>query len=71
MIDSIVCSDNNLQTEIGLVRANNNNMCRGLEAAASTLIEVHPYKRAQKLPSGPGIQANISSFDFSGGRGSS
>ena len=51
--------------------ANTNNMCHNFEAAASALIEAEPYKRDQKLPSGPGRQVNISGVDFSGGRGSS
>ena len=41
------------------------------ETEASTLIEVDLYKRAQKLPSGPGRHANISGVDFSGVSGSS
>ena len=40
-----------------------------LEAAASTLIEVDPYKRGQKLPSVLGRQANIYDVEFSGDRG--
>ena len=46
-------------------------MVHHFEAAESTLIQVVPYKKAQKLPSGTGRQANISDVDFSGGRGSS
>ena len=50
---------------------NTNNMRHNFEAAASTLIEVDPYKRDRKLPYDLGIQANISDVDFSGGRVSS
>ena len=46
-------------------------MRHNFEAAASMLIEVEPYKRYQKLPSSPGIKANISGVDFGGGKGSS
>ena len=34
-------------------------------------IEVEPYKKDHKLPSGPGSQYNIYGVDFSVGRGSS
>ena len=70
MTDGISCSDNTLQDTIGLVRANKNNICRHFEAAESMLIEVDPWKRAQKLPYGTGRKANISGVDFSAERGS-
>ena len=53
------------------MKANPNDMRHNFEAAAGTLTEVDPYKRAQILPSDPGLQANISSIGFSGERGSS
>ena len=67
----VLYSDNTLQDEIGLVSATKNNTRYNFEAAASTLIEVDPYKSSQKIPSGPGRQSNISGIEFSGGRGSS
>ena len=54
-----------------MVRANTNNIRHNFDAATSTLLEVEPYKSAQKLSSGPGRQSNISCIDFSGGRVSS
>ena len=68
LIDSISCSDNTLQAAIGLIRANTNNMRSDFELAASTLIEVDPYRKAMKNASGR--NANISAIDFSAGRGS-
>ena len=53
-----------------MLYANKKNVRHDFEAAASTLIEVDPYKRDQKIPCGPGIQSNISGIDVSGGRGS-
>ena len=69
LIDSIVCSDNTLQASLGLVRANTNKMRSDFELAASTLIEVDPYRRGQRLNKTP--DANISGLDFNAGRGSS
>ena len=66
MINRISCSDNTLQSAIRLVHANTNNMRHDFETAASTLIEVDPYKRDQKNPSGTGRQAHISGVNFSG-----
>ena len=45
-------------------------MGHDFEAAAITFIEVDPYKRSRKLPSGSGRQTNISIIDFIGVRGS-
>ena len=70
LIDSISCADTTLQAAIGLVRANTNNMREDFEAAASTLIEVDPYRRSNKSGATPRT-ANISAIDFSAGRGSS
>lgn len=68
LIDSIMCSDNTLQAAIGLIRANTNNMRVDFEAAASSLIEVDPYRRSNKS-GGPPRAANISAIDFGAGRG--
>jgi hypothetical protein len=70
LIDSISCADTTLQAAIGLIRANTNNMREDFESAASTLIEVDPYKRSNKSGTTP-RNANISAIDFSAGRGSS
>ena len=69
LIDSIVCNDNTLQSAIGLVRANTNNMRNYFEAAASALIEVDPYRRSQC--GNDTKTATVSAIDFSAGRGSS
>ena len=68
LIDSINCSDSTVQAAIGLIRANTNNMRQNFEAVATVLIEVDPYKRSQRS-SGPPRQANVSTIDFSAGRG--
>jgi hypothetical protein len=68
LIDSITCSDSTLQAAIGLVRANTNNMREDFEAAASSLIEVDPYRRSNKQGGNP-RNANVSAIDFSAGRG--
>ena len=68
LIDSLTCTDNTLQAAIGLIRANTNNMRSDFERAASSLIEVDPYRRSARTGS---RQANVSSIDFSAGRGSS
>ena len=68
LIDSINCSDNNLQATIGLIRANTNNSRNDFEDAASSLIEVDPYRRQQRNPSSKGAQVSGVSF---AGRGSS
>ena len=68
LIDSITCSDPTLQAAIGLIRANTNNMRNDFEKAASSLIEVDPYKRANKGGGNP-RQGNISALDFKAGRG--
>ena len=65
LIDSLVCNDNTLHAAIGLVRANTNNMRNDLEAAASTLIEVDPYRRSQR---GNDTKTDtVSAIDFSAG----
>ena len=68
LIDSITCTDSTLQAAIGLIRANTNNMRSDFESASSSLIEVDPYRRSSRNST---RQANISSIDFSAGRGSS
>ena len=68
LIDSITCSDPTLQAAIGLVRANTSNMRNDFEAAASSLIKVDPYKRANRGGGNP-WQGNISALDFKVGRG--
>ena len=40
LIDSLACGDSTFQMEIGLVRANTNEMHQNVEAAATALIEV-------------------------------
>ena len=67
LIDSINCSDNTLQATIGIIRANTNNSRNDFEVAASSLIEVDPYRRQQKHPT---KNANVSGASFAG-RGSS
>ena len=69
LIDSINCADSTLQAAIGLVRANTNNMRQDFELAATSMIEVDPYKRSQN--NGGTRQANVSAIDFSAGRGNS
>ena len=69
LIDSISCNDTALQAAIGLVRANTNNMRNDFEAAASTLIEVDPYRKSQRNGTGKG-GATIAAIDFGAGRGS-
>ena len=66
LIDSVTCQDNTLQAAIGLIRANTNNMRSDFEAAASSLIEVDPYKRSMR--SNPRT-ATVSAIDYSAGRG--
>ena len=51
LIDSINCSDTTTQSTIGLIRANTNNSRNDFEIAASSLIEVDPYKRQHRNPS--------------------
>jgi len=68
LIDSITCTDSALQAAIGLIRANTNNMRSDFEIASSSLIEVDPYRRSSRNNT---RQANVSSIDFSAGRGSS
>ena len=67
LIDSISSTDATLQAAIGIVRANTNNMRNDFESAASSLIEVDPYRRAYR----PARSAQISAIDFSAGRGNS
>ena len=67
LIDSISCTDNTLQAAIGLIRANTNGMRTNFDLAASTLIEVDPYRRSFR---NNGRNANVSSIDFNAGRGS-
>ena len=70
LIDSINCPDSTLQAAVGLIRANTNNMRQNFEDAASSLIEVDPYKRSTRSSqNSSGRQAHISAIDFSGGRG--
>lgn len=71
LIDSIACNDNTLQAAIGLIRANTNNMRNDFESAASALIEVDPYRRSQRSNNNNPKTANVSSIDFSAGRGTS
>ena len=72
LIDSITCSDNTLQAAIGLIRANTNNMRSNFEDAASSLIEVDPYRRSSRAnQNSSGRNANISAIDFGAGRGES
>ena len=68
VIDSITCTDSTLHADIGLIRANTNNMREDFEAAASSLIEVDPYRRKNR---GIGRNADVSSIDFKTGRRSS
>lgn len=69
LIDAITCSDNTLQAALGLIRANTNGMRSDFELASTSLIEVDPYRRAQKPSSSS--NATISGIDFHAGRGSS
>lgn len=72
LIDSINCPDSTLQAAIGLIRANTNNMRQNFEDAASSLIEVDPYKRGSRSSqNAAGRQATIAAIDFNGGRGDS
>ena len=66
LIDSISCADSTLQASIGLIRANTNNMRNDFESAASSLIEVDPYRRGSKT-----AEATVSAIDFNAGRGNS
>ena len=67
LIDSITSKDSSLMAALGIVRANTNNMRTDFEAAASSLIEVDPYRRTTR----PGRNAQISAIDFAAGRGKS
>ena len=67
LLDSITCNDSTLQASIGLVRSNVNNMRTNFELAANALIEVDPYIRSRRTTPKP--TANVSSIDFSSGRG--
>ena len=67
LIDSINCADSTLQATIGLIRTNVNNMREDFELAANALIEVDPYKRAQRQPVKNAAQ--VSAIDFASGRG--
>ena len=67
LIDSIASKDNTLQAVIGLIRANTNNMRNDFETAASSMIEVDPYRRSTRNAT---RNANVSAIDFSAGRGS-
>ena len=62
LIDSINCSNNTLQTTIGLIRANTSNMRKNFEVAASSLVEVEPYKSQQRNI--PNKEATMSSVSF-------
>ena len=64
LIDSIACADSTLQADIGLVRANTNNMREDFEATSSSLIEVDPYRRTSR---GAGLNCYVSSIDFKAG----
>ena len=68
LIDSISSKDTTLQAAIGIIRANTNNMRHDFEGAASSIIEVDPYRRSTR--SNKDRQANVSSLDFGAGRGS-
>lgn len=69
LIDSRVCCNSTLQASIGLMRSNINGLRNDFEKAASALIEVDPYNWSCR----PGAKttANVSSIDFSSGRGTS
>ena len=67
LIDSITSKDSSLMAALGIVRANTNNMRTDFEAAASSLIEVDPYRRTTRS----GRNAQISAIDFAAGRGKS
>ena len=69
LIDSITCQDNTLQASIGLIRANTNNMRSDFEKAASSLIEVDPYRRGNRVTQPSNRTATISAVDFRAGRG--
>ena len=72
LIDSIQTSDYTLQSALGLVRANTNNMRNDFEVSSSYMIEVDSYKRGQKpTPSQQRGGANIYAIDFSAVCGSS
>ena len=45
LVDSIDYIDSTLQTAIGLIRANTNDMREYFEATSSYLMEVDPYRR--------------------------
>ena len=70
LIDSITCSDSTLQAAIGLIRANTNNMRESFEGAATSLIEVDPYKRSSRVSdNSSNRQATVSAMDYLAGRG--
>ena len=48
LINSIQCTDRNLQPSVGLVRANTKDMQECFEAACSSLIEVDLYLRSSR-----------------------
>ena len=49
LIDSISSKDVTLSSAIGIIRANTNNMRNDFEGAASSMIEVDPYRRTTRL----------------------
>ena len=70
LIDSLQCGDNTLQAEIGLVRANTNEMRQNFEAAATALIGVDPYQQSQRAPGPRGANVLTSEgIEFKAGRG--
>ena len=68
LITFITCQDAALQTAIGLVLANTNNMKNEFVPAAATVIEVDAYKRSQRGGSS-NMNANIAAIDFKAGCG--
>ena len=70
LLDSIACSDNTLQAQIGLIRASTKQMREHFERAASALIEVDPYRKSQRITPPINKAARVSAIDFSAGRGS-
>ena len=71
LMDSISASDPTLQAALGIVRANTNNMRSDFELAASSLIEVDPYRRTYRNNRSANISGANGGIDFSAGRGQS
>lgn len=49
LIDRIICTDITLQSFIGIIIANTNNMQEDFKAEFSSFIEINPYRRPSRI----------------------